>query len=44
MYRNKNGGAYVRFELVREAGQAAVDLGRPDRREREVWERLRGGD
>lgn len=38
---NKRGGAYVRFKLLREAGQPAIDLSRPTQVEKDVFERLK---
>lgn len=39
--KNKLGGAYVRFKLVREGNQRSIDLGRPTQMERDVFERLK---
>lgn len=40
---NTVGGAYVRFKLVSEGNQAGIDLGRPNREERDVYDRLKSG-
>ena len=39
---NTKGGAYVRFELVREPDQAPIDMGRPNAAEMKVWRALKG--
>lgn len=38
---NAKGGAYVRFELVREAKQPNMDLSRPTQAEKDVFDRLK---
>ena len=39
--RNHNGGRYVRFTLVRNPGQPAIDLSRPNAEERAIFDRLK---
>ena len=39
--KNARGGAYVRFELVREANQPSIDVSRPTMAEKEVFDRLK---
>lgn len=39
--KNVRGGAYVRFKLLREAGQPDIDLNRPTQVEKDVFERLK---
>lgn len=39
--KNANGGAYVRFTLVRCPGQRGIDMSRPNRREREAYDLLK---
>ncbi|CAD6565230.1 MAG: hypothetical protein ASARMPRED_006518 [Alectoria sarmentosa] len=39
--QNAKGGAYVRFELVREAKQPNIDLSRPTPAEKDVFDRLK---
>ncbi|KAL9127700.1 MAG: hypothetical protein Q9217_003473 [Psora testacea] len=39
--KNTKGGAYLRFQLVRDEGQAEIDLSRPNARERQVFDALR---
>lgn len=39
--KNGKGGAYVRFKLLREAGQPDIDLTRPTQDEKDVFERLK---
>ena len=39
--KNAKGGAYVRFKLVRMAGQPAIDLSRPTQVEKDVFDRLK---
>ena len=39
--KNGRGGAYVRFKLVREGGQAVIDLSRPTPAEKGVFDRLK---
>ena len=38
---NPSGGAYVRFKLVRQTDQAAIDKNRPNEQERRLWKRVR---
>ena len=35
------GGAYMRFKLLREADQPAIDLSRPTQAEKDVFDRLK---
>lgn len=39
--KNKWGGAYMRFKLVREANQRNIDLSRPTLTEKDVFDRLK---
>ncbi len=39
--KNHKGGCYVRFKLVRNSGQADIDLSRPNREERAIFNRLK---
>ena len=39
--KNRKGGRYVRFTLVRNIGQAEIDLSRPSRQERAIFNRLK---
>lgn len=39
--QNMKGGAYMRFKLLREAGQPAIDLSRPTQVEKDVFDRLK---
>ena len=39
---NTKGGAYVRFELVREPDQPAIDMERPNVAEMKAWRALKG--
>lgn len=39
--KNKKGGAYVRFKLVRDTNQPDMDLSRPTQAEKDVFDRLK---
>lgn len=38
---NSKGGAYVRFKLKRQSGQAEIDTSRPNQAEKEVYKKLK---
>lgn len=39
--KNRKGGAYIRFQLVRDTNQPNIDLSRPSQEEREIFDRLK---
>ena len=41
--KNMKGGAYLRFKLVRCAGQKEIDASRPNLQERKVFDALKEG-
>ena len=43
MEKNLKGGAYIRFKLVRCAGQKEIDASRPNAKERQIAEWLKEG-
>lgn len=39
--KNMNGGAYIRFKMVRDGGQVDIDMRRPNKKERDIFDKLK---